>query len=149
MQNIFKDDFMDNFDRKYKTKKVTIFGQNHRLITSFENIFTNNTKWTKKVNLRPKPWINPFEKIQFFDFTTPIFLQSRNACFLCRTNSKTILQTVLGGNLTTKKSLFDILDKKECFLDRKSKVRKKTKNSKICKGVSQWFLSKNRPFSHV
>ena len=65
---------MDNFDQKYKTKKVTIFGQNHRLITSFENIFTNNTKWTKKVNLRPKPWIKPFEKIHFFDFTTPIFL---------------------------------------------------------------------------
>ena len=57
---------MDNFDRKYEKKKITIFGQNHRLITSFENIFTNNTKWTKKVNLRPKPWINPFEKIQFF-----------------------------------------------------------------------------------
>ena len=48
-----------------------------------------------------------------------------------------------------KKSLFDILDKKECFLDQKSKVRKKTKNSKICKGVSPWFLSKNRHFSHA
>jgi len=57
---------MGNFDRKYEKKKITIFGQNFKLITSFENIFTNNTKWPKKVNLRPKPWINPFEKHPIF-----------------------------------------------------------------------------------
>ena len=141
---------MDNFDRKYKTKKVTIFGQNHRLITSFENIFTNNTKWTKKVNLRPKPWINPFEKIQFFDFTIPIFLQSRNACFVCRTNSKTILQTVLGGNLTTKKNRFLIFwIKKNAFQTERLKFEKRPKTRKFAKGLVRSFCQKNRPFSHV
>ena len=44
---------------------------------------------------------------------------------------------------------FDILDIKECSLDLKSEVLKKSKKSTFCKGVSPWFLSKNRPFSHM
>ena len=35
---------------------------------------------------------------------------------------------------------FDILDIKECSLDLKSEVLKKSKKSRICKGVSPWFL---------
>ena len=48
-----------------------------------------------------------------------------------------------------KQTLFDILDRKECFLDLKSEVLKNSKKWTVCKGVSPWFLSKNRPFSHM
>ena len=48
-----------------------------------------------------------------------------------------------------KETFFDILDSKECFLDLKSEVLKKSKKSTLCKGFSPWFLSKNRPFSHM
>ena len=47
-----------------------------------------------------------------------------------------------------KKTFFDILDRKECFLDQKRKVLKNSKKSTFCKGVSPWFLCKNRPFSY-
>ena len=45
-----------------------------------------------------------------------------------------------------KETFFDILDRKECFLDLKSEVLKNSKKWTVCKGVSPWFLSKNRPF---
>ena len=48
-----------------------------------------------------------------------------------------------------KQTVFDILDRKECFLDLKSEVLRNWKKSKCCKGVSPWFLSKNRPFFHM
>ena len=48
-----------------------------------------------------------------------------------------------------KQKVFDILDRKECFLDLKSEVLKKSRKSTFCKGVSPWFLSKNRPFSYL
>ena len=50
----------------------------------------------------------------------------------------------------TKKSqkeiFFDILDRKECFLDLKSEVLTKSKTSKFCKGVTPWFLLKKSIF---
>ena len=36
----------------------------------------------------------------------------------------------------------------ECVLDQNRKVLKNSKKSTFCKGVSPWFLSKNRRFSH-
>ena len=48
-----------------------------------------------------------------------------------------------------KQTVFDILDRKECFLDLKSEILKKSTKSTFCKGVSPWFLSKNRPFSYM
>ena len=39
--------------------------------------------------------------------------------------------------------------KKEWFWEKKSKVLKKSRKSKFSKGVSPWFLSKNRTFYHV
>ena len=48
-----------------------------------------------------------------------------------------------------KQTYFDILDSKECFLDLKSEVLKNSKEPTFCQGVSPWFLSKNRPFSHM
>ena len=47
-----------------------------------------------------------------------------------------------------KETFFYILGSKECFLDLKSEVLAKSKKSTFCKGVSPWFLSKNRPFSY-
>ena len=48
-----------------------------------------------------------------------------------------------------KETYFDILDSKECFLDLKGETLVKSKKSAFCKGVSPWFLSKNRPFSYM
>ena len=48
-----------------------------------------------------------------------------------------------------KEGFFDILDRKEYFLDLKGELLKKSKKSTFCKGVSPWFFSKNRPFSHM
>ena len=48
-----------------------------------------------------------------------------------------------------KERFFDILDRKEYFLDLKSELLKKSKKSTFCKGVSPWFFSKNRPFSYM
>ena len=48
-----------------------------------------------------------------------------------------------------KETFFDILDRKECFLDNKKKVLKNSKKSTFCKGVSPWFFSKNQPVFHV
>ena len=47
-----------------------------------------------------------------------------------------------------KETFFYILDRKECFLDLKSEVLKNSKKLTFCK-ASPWFLSKNRPFSHM
>ena len=38
------------------------------------------------------------------------------------------------------------IEKNACFLDLKSEVLKKSKKATFSKGVSRWFLSKNRPF---
>ena len=48
-----------------------------------------------------------------------------------------------------KETFFHILDRKECFLDLESEVLKNSKKLTFCNGVSPWFLSKNRPFSHL
>ena len=48
-----------------------------------------------------------------------------------------------------KQTFFYILDSKECFFDPKSEILAKSKKSTFFKGVSQWFLSKNWPFSHM
>ena len=47
------------------------------------------------------------------------------------------------GKLSQKTLFFDILDRKECFLDQKSEVLKKFKKSKISKAVSPCFFFKN------
>ena len=48
-----------------------------------------------------------------------------------------------------KETFFDILDRKQCFLDLKSEVLKKSKKSTFCKRVTPWFFSKNYPFPHL
>ena len=50
---------------------------------------------------------------------------------------------------TPENKFFDILERKKCFLDLKSEVLKKVQKWTFCKGVSSWFLSKNRRFSHM
>ena len=48
-----------------------------------------------------------------------------------------------------KQTVFDILDRKEWFLDLKSQVLKKSRKSTFCQGVSPWYLSKNPSFSYM
>ena len=50
---------------------------------------------------------------------------------------------------TPENKSFDILERQKCFLDLKSEVLKKVQKWTFCKGVSSWFLSKNRRFSHM
>ena len=47
------------------------------------------------------------------------------------------------GKLSQKRLFFDILDGKECFLDQKSEIFKKSEKSKFSKGVSPCFFFKN------
>ena len=44
--------------------------------------------------------------------------------------------------------LYDILERKNAFLDYKNKKFKNSKNWHFFKGVNPWFLSKNGPFSN-
>ena len=48
-----------------------------------------------------------------------------------------------------KKTFFDILYRKECFLDHKREVLKMFKKSTFCKGVSPWFFLKNGRFPNL
>ena len=50
------------------------------------------------------------------------------------------------GKLIKNSLVFDVLDRKECFLDHKNEVLKKPRKWKYFKGVSPWFVSKNRMF---
>ena len=61
----------------------------------------------------------------------------------------TFSSSVLLSKESKKETFFDILDSKECFLDLKSEVLKNSKKSAFCKGVSSWFLTKNRRFSYM
>ena len=58
----------------------------------------------------------------------------------------TVRSSVLLSKESQEETFFDRLDKKECFLDLESEVLTWSKKSTFCKGVSPWFLSKNRPF---
>ena len=57
-----------------------------------------------------------------------------------------ILSRVFLGKLIKNSLVFDVLDRKECFLDHKNEVLKKPRKWKYFKGVSPWFVSKNRMF---
>ena len=47
---------------------------------------------------------------------------------------------------TQEKTFFDILNRKQCFLDKTSEVLKKSKKSTFCKRVSPWLFSKKSTF---
>ena len=53
---------------------------------------------------------------------------------------------IVFGQIMSEKPFFDILDKKECFLDQTSKVLKQSQKLKFFQRVSPWFLSRNRIF---
>ena len=44
---------------------------------------------------RPKPWVNPLEKSQFFDFFNFLFLYPRKAFFRSRISQKTFAWPIL------------------------------------------------------
>ena len=80
-----------------------------------------------------------FKKVQkskFFKGVGPWFL-SKNRIFY---------QGYFLGKLIKNSLVFDVLDRKECFLDHKNEVLKKPRKWKYFKGVSPWFVSKNRMF---
>ena len=52
------------------------------------------------------------------------------------------------GNLGQKNVFYDILERKNAFLDYKNKKFKKSKNWHFFKGVNPWFWPKNGHFSN-
>ena len=50
--------------------------------------------------------------------------------------------------LCQKRSLFDILDRKQLFLDQKIEVLKRAKKRTLFRRVSPWVLFENRTFSY-
>ena len=56
------------------------------------------------------------------------------------------LSSVFFGQIKPDKIVFDILDKKECFLGQKKEVLKNSSKSKFSKGVCPWILSKIEVF---
>ena len=52
------------------------------------------------------------------------------------------------GNIGQENIFYDILERKNAFLDYKKKKLKKSKNWHFSKGVNPWFWSKNRHFSN-
>ena len=56
--------------------------------------------------------------------------------------NRTFYHVCFLGKLSKKRSFFDILNKKDCFLDQKNGVLEKSKKS-------TFFLSKNRTFCHL
>jgi len=46
------------------------------------------------------------------------------------------------GKSSQERSFFDILDREECFLDKKGQLLKNSKKSTFSKGVNPWFLVK-------
>ena len=52
------------------------------------------------------------------------------------------------GNTSQENVFYDILERKNTFLGYKKKKFKKNKNWHFCKGVNQWFCSKNGHFSN-
>ena len=55
---------------------------------------------------------------------------------------------VVFGQIYLENIVFYVLDRKECFLDKKSQVLKKSKKSNFSKGVSPWFFAKMVLFFH-
>ena len=94
-------------------------------------------------------------KERFLHLKSEVLKKSKKSTF-CKTFSpwflswkSTFFSYVFLAKKSLKETFFDILDSKECFLDLKSEVLKKSKKSTLCKGFSPWFFSKNRPFSHM
>ena len=50
--------------------------------------------------------------------------------------------------LRQKRTFFDILDRKQSFLDQKIEVSIRAKKWTFFKGVSPWIVSRNRTFSY-
>ena len=97
----------------------------------------------------------PDRKECFLDLKSKVLKKSRKLTF-CKGVSPFFLSKnrpfsyiVFLRKKSPKETFFDILDRKECFLDLKSEVLKKSRKSTFCKGASPWFLSKNRPFSYI
>ena len=57
-------------------------------------------------------------------------------------------QLFLLGNVSKENVFYDILERKNVFLDYKNKKFKKSKNWDFSKGVNAWFWSKNGHFSN-
>ena len=52
------------------------------------------------------------------------------------------------GNIGQENVFYDILERKNAFLDYKNKKFKNSKNRRFSKGVNTWFWSKNNHFSN-
>ena len=112
----------------FRAKKAR---KKHSLIFWIEN----NAFWTSKVKFS-----HCQKKSTFSKAISPWFLWNSRRCFH---------MFFFLSQKSQKERFFDILDRKEYFLDLKGELLKKSKKSTFCKGVSPWYFIKNRPFPYL
>ena len=94
------------------------------------------------------------QKNAFLGYKNKMFKKSKNWHFSKGVNpwflSKTgpFFQLFLLGNIEQGNVFYDILERKNAFLDYKNKKFKKSKNWHFSKAVNPWFWSKNGHFSN-
>ena len=92
-------------------------------------------------------------KESFLDLKSKVVKKSRKStfckgvspCFLSKNRPFSYMFVL--SKKRQKETFFDILERKESFLDLRSEVLTMSRKWTFCKGVSPWFLSKNQPFS--
>ena len=94
--------------------------------------------------LERKEWLLDQKKCGFKQSKNRKYFKGVSPSFLSK--NRIFYQQSLFRKLDQKRSFFDILERKEWSLDPKKWSFKKSKKSKFFKGVSPWFLSKNRIF---
>ena len=94
--------------------------------------------------LERKEWLLDQKKCGFKQPKNRKYFKGVSPSFLAK--NWIFYQQSLFRKLDQKRSFFDILERKEWLLDPKKWSFKKSKKSKFFKGVSPWFLSKNRIF---
>ena len=93
-------------------------------------------------------------KNAFLGYKNKKFKKSKNCHFSKRVKPRFWCKTghfsnfIFLANIVQENVFYDILERNKAFLFFKNKRIKKSKNWSFCKGVNQWFWSKNGHFSN-
>ena len=119
------------FVKKSTFFSYVFFEQKTQKKTFFDILNKKNPFYILKVKFQNSPKNRDFSK-----GFSPRFFQKIDLFFIFFLLSKE----------TQEKTFFDILNRKQCFLDKTSEVLKKSKKSTFCKRVSPWLFSKQSTF---
>ena len=97
----------------------------------------------KKIRKLFRPEKDSFKKLQKKNGN---FQTGKSGFFVKKSK---FLSSVFFGQIKTEKIVFLLFCIKKSFVEQKKEVLKNDKKSKFFKGVSPWFLSKNRPVYHL